>query len=108
MNSLASTNSVQKSIEEILGLNDMSNAERQMFLESVGALIIESAVLKYVVGISEQARSTFGEWLENNQYKRTFFEQAFQNHPEFADVLAEEMQSFQSETFQLFDTVSAV
>jgi hypothetical protein len=100
--SLVTQNGVQNSIEEILGLNDMPAEEQQLFLASVGALIIESAVLKYVVGISSELRDEFAVWLEENQKDESLLERSFHVYPAFAEVLTEEMGAFQSEALRLF------
>jgi hypothetical protein len=93
---------VQQSIEEILGLNDMSDEERQLFLANVGALVIESAVLKYIVGLDVSAREQFDAWLEVNHKDEALLERSLEVYPEFAEVLAEEMGAFQSEALRLF------
>ncbi len=89
---------VQQEIEEILGLNEMSLEEQQQFLESVGALVIESAVLKFVVSVMPSEREMFEAWLESHQKSDTLLEEALVAYPAFAEILTEEMEAFQSES----------
>ncbi len=103
MNTLLHTPStIQHTIEEILGLNDMSAEEQQIFLANVGALIIESAVLKYVVGLDPVSLKQFDSWLTVNQQAETLLERSLIAYPDFAEVFAEEMGAFQSEALRLF------
>jgi len=56
--------SIQNDIEYILGLPDMSTEEQEQFMEAVGALVIESAITKFLVSILPAERAAFELWLE--------------------------------------------
>lgn len=101
-NSLVTNTGVQQNIEEILGLKEMSVEEQQLFLDSVGSLIIESAVIKYIVGLDTDNRERFSDWLEENQRDEALLERSLDVYPDFAEVLTEEMGAFQSEALRLF------
>jgi hypothetical protein len=93
---------VGSDIEDILGLRDMSEDEQGLFLDAVGALVIESSVTKYVVSVMPEERMTFEQWLEAHQKDEDLLEKACQTHPLFAEILTEEMEVFQSEAKRLF------
>lgn len=102
MNTMISTSTIQNDIEEILGLRDMSEEEQGSFLHRVGELIIESAVLKYVVSLSDEDRFTFDVWLEAYHHDERLLEVACETYPLFAETLTNEMDVFQSEAKRLF------
>ena len=60
--SLITTKRLPGDIEEILGLKEMSVEEQEDFLLSVGTLIIESAVTKFIVSILPDERLAFELW----------------------------------------------
>ncbi len=93
---------IQNDIEYILGLPDMSVEEREQFVEAVGVLIIESAVLKFIVSILPGERAAFELWLDAHRQDNELLEQAIEAYPLFAEVLTDEINSFQSEAKRLF------
>lgn len=93
---------LSQDIGEILGLNTMSHEEQSDFLNRVGELIIESAVLRYVVTLEPSERDAFTAWLETHQYDETLLQDACENYPDFAEILTEEMDAFQSEAKRMF------
>lgn len=99
--SLATKNNLLDDIGQLLGLNDMEDMEQQVFLQNVGQVITESAVLRYVVSVSDKARIEFEVWLEANQYEDDLLILACDEYPDFAELLAEEMEAFKKDASRL-------
>ncbi|MEK7462203.1 MAG: hypothetical protein AAB618_01380 [Patescibacteria group bacterium] len=99
--SLITTKRLPGDIEEILGLKEMSVEEQEDFLLSVGTLIIESAVTKFIVSILPDERLAFELWLETHNEDDNLFERALEAYPLFAEILREETAAFQGETKRL-------
>ncbi len=93
---------IQDDIEHILGLPDMSEEEQLEFMGAVGTLVIESAVLKFVVSIMPIEREAFELWLEAHRQDNDLLEHALEAYPLFAEILTEEINAFQSEAKRLF------
>ena len=93
---------IQNDIEHILGLPDMSEEEQMQFMEAVGALVIESAVLKFIVSILPAEHEAFEVWLEMHRHDNDLLERALEQYPLFAEILTEEINAFQSEAKRLF------
>jgi hypothetical protein len=93
---------IQDDIEHILGLPDMSREEQGQFMEAVGSLVIESAVLKFIVSIMPVEREAFEVWLEAHRQDNDLLEQALEAYPLFAEIMTEEINAFQSEAKRLF------
>lgn len=100
--SLTIKSAIQDDIESILGLHDMSPEEKDQFMESVGALVIESAVLKFVVSVMPGEREAFELWLDTHSQDSNLMEAALSAYPLFAEILTEEIDAFQSEAKRLF------
>jgi hypothetical protein len=94
--------SIQNNIEYILGLPDMSTEEQEQFMEAVGVLVIESAVLKFIVSIMPGEREAFELWLEAHRQDNDLLERSLETYPLFAEILTEEINAFQSEAKCLF------
>ena len=93
---------IHNDIEYILGLPDMSVQEREQFMDAVGTLVIESAVLKFIVSIMPGEREAFELWLEVHRQDNDLLEHALETYPLFAEILTEEMNAFQSEAKRFF------
>ncbi len=94
-------NSIQDDISSLLGLSDMSEQERQEFFETISSLVIEAAVLKFLVSLQLEQQQAFGLWLETYLETGDLFQEAQRTYPLFAEILMEEMQTFQAETKKL-------
>jgi hypothetical protein len=97
----SAVNTEEDTIVTMLGLADMSEAEREEFLESVGSVVIESAVLKFMVSLSLGEQQVFESWLETHKEDSSVLEKALETYPLFAEIVQEEMEAFQSETKRL-------
>ncbi len=80
----------------------MSFEEQAMFFDRIGAMVIESAMLRFVVTLTQDARLSFEQWLEARQTNEDLIEAACETYPYFGELLTEEMQAFHSETKRLF------
>ncbi len=94
--------SILRDIDYILGLSDMSSEEQEQFMEAVGTLVIESAVLKFIASILPAEREVFEMWLESHRQDNELLEHALETYPLFAEILTEEIEAFQGEAKRLF------
>ena len=84
-----------------LGFAEMSEEEQSAFLEDVGSLVIESAVLKFMVSLLPGEQQAFELWLETHQEDTALLEKALEAYPLFAEMLTEEITAFQTEAKKL-------
>jgi hypothetical protein len=82
---------LQSHIVETLGLNRMTEAEQSVFLEKIGAMAIESALLRFVVALTPAERMTFDAWLEEFDDIERLLPAAAERYPELAAILDEEV-----------------
>lgn len=92
---------LMEDISEVLGLPDMAEDERLDFYEHVGELIIESATLKYMVGLNPEERADFEAWIDAHQESEQVIEAAAERFPEFAETLMSELAAFRSEAVRV-------
>jgi hypothetical protein len=100
------TTTLHDDIGHLLGLHELDEDERNIFLQNVGELIIESATLRYMTGLSPEQREVFESWLELHENDENLIEQSLETYPEFAQIVSEEIQAFQSESRTLLNAQS--
>lgn len=82
---------LQSHIVETLGLSRMTEIEQGAFFEKIGTLAIDSALLRFVVGLTSAERTVFDEWLSNFDDIDTLLPAAAEQYPELATMLDEEI-----------------
>lgn len=92
---------LMEDISEVLGLPDMAEEERLDFYEHVGELIIESATLRYMVGLNPEERADFEIWIDAHQDNEQVIEAAAERFPDFAEMLMSELAAFRSEAVRV-------
>lgn len=102
MNTFTQPTKLSNDIESILGISDMLPEEQAMFFDRIGELVVESAVLRFVVTLTEDMRLAFEQWLEARQASEDLLQAACETYPHFGELLTEEMQAFHMETKRLF------
>ena len=91
----------QDDTQTIRDFSEMSERDQEDFLETAGTLVIQSAVLKFVVALSTGEQQAFESWLESHADDPDLIEKAVEAYPLFAEMLTEEIAAFQSETKRL-------
>lgn len=92
---------LMEDISEVLGLPDMAEEERLDFYGHVGELIIESATLRYMVGLNPEERADFEIWIDAHQDNEQVIEAAAERFPDFAEMLMSELAAFRSEVVRV-------
>jgi len=85
---------IPSSLQALLGLDMMSEVERNDYLRSVELLIIEAALLRYLPSIASEEQSVFTSWLQAHQGKPSLWSEVLQTFPDFALILQEEINRF--------------
>ncbi len=84
-------------LADILLLDQLPVEEQAAFLDEVGALIMESATVKYLAEADIEAQESFINHLAQHQQDDTFLEVLLQTFPDFASVMADEVVAFESD-----------
>ena len=82
---------LQTDIKHALGLSDMSDQERSDFFEQIGSMAIESALLRFMVGLEMAEKKAFETWLDRHDDLDALLKDAEQDYPELAMILDEEV-----------------
>ncbi len=90
-----------RSIHDVLGLSNLSDEEREVFLAEVGETVIESALLKFTLDLGEQEHGAFETFLAEAGVGEELMMALIEKYPAFADTLASEMQRFRDEAVEV-------
>ena len=81
-----------------LFLPDTSAADTPVsFIEEVGTLIFQSALMKQMVTLPDADADTFNSFIETHVEHESFVEELCQEYPAFEKILENELRAFQSE-----------
>lgn len=67
------------------------------FIEEVGTLIFQSALMQQIVSLPEEKADAFNSFIENHIEHESFMEELIAEYPDFEKILEKELQAFQSE-----------
>jgi len=86
-----------KDLSNLLGLDELNEAERADFIDDIGGVIIESAVLNFLLTLSEAEHVAFQEFLATAGAGEELLEAIATKYPSFLDVLEVEIAKFRGE-----------
>ncbi len=76
---------------KVLGLDEMSDVEREVFISTLGNTILENALLKFLASQGEWEQESFGEWVKNHAANTNMLEELVMLYPSFGVILSEEI-----------------
>lgn len=92
-----STQTTQNNTTSGFVLVDYTGEENQLFMEEVGTLVFQSALMKYLAIESEKTAREFETFINLNIGSDEFMENLCTNYPLFNEMLNTEMTAFRSE-----------
>lgn len=90
-----------------IGLSELEPTEQQVFIEKVGETILDSALLKLTVGLTEEQSTALAYYLEDEPSAENLMQHLFDHHVEFERILTEEIVAFKEEAVALFGGLDA-
>jgi hypothetical protein len=92
-----STQTTQNNTTSGFVLVDYTGEENQLFIEEVGTLVFQSALMKYLAIESEKTAREFETFINLNIGSDDFMESLCTSYPLFNEMLNTEMNAFRSE-----------
>lgn len=96
----------EKDLSEVFGLDELSETERETYLAEVGTTLFESALLTFMLTLSEGERTDFEAFLSTAGEGSELMEKLVEAYPGFADELNAEIVRFRAEAVKLLDPES--
>lgn len=91
------TTTLQKDISKLVGLDSLTPAEQEAFLSEVGEVVLESALLRLVAGLTEEQGLALDHYLEDEPGVDVLMKHLVDHYPQFEEILKEEVVAFKEE-----------
>ncbi len=84
-------------IAALFVFDNPNGKERNAFMEEVGTIIFQSALMKYLIMVTDSKAKIFESFIFLNISNKNFVYLICKEYPEFESVLVSEIRAFQSE-----------
>ena len=98
------TNLLQQNIAPLLGIDSLPQDEKELFLADIGDLIMESALVRLMNELSDEAVASIDHYLETEPAPEVFLEHILQHYKKFGKIFEEEVLAFKQEATEIFRT----
>jgi hypothetical protein len=92
----------QLDFSQLLGLSEMSDAERDEMLSNIGSLILESVLLRAVATMTEDETNQFTEFVAQDPNPEALLNEMRRVIPDIDTLVAEETEAFKEECARVF------
>ena len=95
---MSQTNTTQNNIlADLFVFDNPEGEEQQAFLEEVGTLVFQSALMQYIFANDEKKVSEFEMFISDNVGTDSFMDSLCAEYPDFEKILRDEIIAFQTE-----------
>lgn len=95
---MTQTNTTQRrDLSNLFVFANPEGEEQQVFLEEVGTLVFQSALMQFIFISDDVQAEAFENFINNNVGSDSFMEELCAEYPEFEIILVAEMKAFQTE-----------
>lgn len=94
---------LQKDISELLGLNGVSQAERDDMLANIGGLILESTMMRIIGGLSDEEAGKFEEFVAQDPSPDAMLNELRRIEPTIDEIVKEETIAFKVECIKVME-----
>lgn len=90
-------NILEQDISELFGYSHMTDEERTTLLDNIGAIILESSTMRFMVEVDTATIAKFEKIVEAHAEDETMLEVLIKTFPRFAEIVEEEVTAFKNE-----------
>lgn len=91
---------IHSDISNLFVFDDAEGEEQQAFLEEVGTLVFQSALMRYLSDTPDEEAINFEEFVSENVTQESFVNLLCAEYPQFEVLLVQEMKNLSTEFFQ--------
>lgn len=92
-----SNNEQENTLASILGIDEMSEEEQEVFIERVGSIVLDATVGRLLVSLDEDQVQELENYFDTVAESDDVFLHLIENYPQFEAYLQEEVAGLQSE-----------
>ena len=94
---MTQTDTTNNNLANLFVFNNPEGEEQQAFLEEVGTIVFQSALMQFIFLNDKAAIEEFDNFLNDNVGSDSFIEVLCNEYPSFEKILRNEMIAFQTE-----------
>lgn len=83
-------------LSTLFGLDELPSEEKAELLEEIGSVLFQSAAVRFIAELNEEAVPGFEAFLEKDADESTM-KRLVETYPRFAEILDEEVTAFRSD-----------
>lgn len=88
-------------LPNLFDFDENKTEEAEKFLEEVGTLVFQSALMRYLEAHTDEEAGTFETYVDEHVAQPSFMDDLCAEYPEFENYLKEEMMAFASDVHEL-------
>ncbi len=96
---------LQQDISKLLGIDDMPEAEQALFLNDIGSLLLEGALMKFVLTLTDDEQTALEVWSDQPPTE-AMLPELLERFPAFETFLTDEIHSFKADAVRILSTVA--
>jgi len=89
---------LETDLSSLMGLDGLTDEEKVVFLNEIGDLVLESALLRLVADLTDDQQEALDQFLEAEPDADTLMKHLLAHHANFETLLEEEMVAIREET----------
>ncbi len=93
----------EKTLANLLGIEDMPEGQKEEVLERVGNIIIEASVGNLLLSLNEEDLKKLEQYLESVSENDDVFGYLLRKYPDFQSIVEREVEALRSEAEDIFD-----
>lgn len=93
--------SAQSKLEDLFGVDEMSEDQKEEFMEKVGSIVMESSVLRLLATLSPNQIAVLEGKVTDDVPAEDLLSYLLKNFPEFETILVEEVEAFKKEAEEI-------
>lgn len=90
-------------LKSTLGLADMSKVQQRQFLDDLGGVVLEGALLRYLEQSDEDDQSVFSSWVQTHANDGDLLPKLLKTYPKFENSLNDEIDAFKTDAIRVAD-----
>lgn len=80
---------LKKDISKLFALDEVDDAEQQVFIDEIGEVVIETALVRFIKTLDERSTSALSYYVDTKPTTEMLLTHLFESYPDFERTLEE-------------------
>lgn len=92
---------LEENIVELLGVDGLNDEEKVAFVSEIGDLVMESAMLRLISGLSPEQTEALDQFLDMEPEPDVLMNHLLKHHTDFENIIEEEIVAFKQDAIDV-------